>query len=116
MLSNAKDWISWIMVGNRRQIVLLVGGGLVVVAGAAWGIFTYWNHPRQAELLTYRLCIGSQRERCPKDATFVRDEGEDTAARWTQRQCAGYKTRRIIISDASPECACQLADVSCMSE
>jgi hypothetical protein len=116
MLSHAKNWASWVASRSRREIVLFIGGGLVVIATATWGIFTYWNHTQRAELLIYRLCIGSQPELCPSDATFVRDQGEDTAARWTQRECAGYRTRRIIISDAPQGCACQLADVTCASE
>jgi hypothetical protein len=116
MLSYVKDWRSRVKTRSRREIVLLVAGGIVVIAGAAWGIFTYGNRARPAELLTYRLCIGSQQERCPKDATFVRDAGEETVPRWAQSQCASYKRRRIIISDAPSECACQIADVTCATE
>jgi hypothetical protein len=114
MISKAKQWVA---TRSRRELVLLMGGAIVAVAGAAWGLLVYWNSAdKEAELLTYRLCVGARKEACPKDATFVRDEGEDTVTRWTQKQCASYKTRRIIISDAPQECACQIADVTCMSE
>ena len=115
MLSYLKDWRSWVKTRSRREIVLLVAGGIVVIAGAAWGIFTYWNGARPAELLTYRLCIGSQQERCPKDATFVRDAGEETVPLGA-KPVRIYKRRRIIISDAPSECACQIADVTCATE
>jgi hypothetical protein len=117
MLSNAERLTSWVKTRSRREIKLLIAGSIVVVAVAAWGLLTYWNGANEkAELLTYRLCVGSQRELCPKDAAFVRDEGEETVPRWAQRQCASYKRRRIIISDAPAECACQIAGVTCSSE
>lgn len=115
--SNTERWTTWIKTRSRQELRLLIVGGIVVVAGAAWGILTYWNSANEkAELLTYRLCVGSQAALCPKDATFVRDQGEETVPRWAQRQCASYKRRRIIISDAPTECACQIADVTCASE
>jgi hypothetical protein len=114
MISNAKQWVA---TRSRRELALLMGAAIVAVAGAAWGLLVYWNSAdKKSELLTYRLCLGSRKEACPKDVTFVRDEGEDTITRWTQKQCASYKTRRIIVNDAPPECACQIVDVTCTSE
>jgi hypothetical protein len=94
----------------------LIVGGIVVAAAAAWAIFTYGNGS-EPELLTYRLCVGSEQKLCPSDATFVRNTGEDTVTRWAQRECARYKVRRIVASDGpTKECGCYFADVRCSSE
>ena len=116
--SNPKGWTSWIAPRSRLAISLFVGGGLVVVAGAAWAIFGYWNGSQgKSELLTYRLCVGLEQKLCPNDATFVRDIGQDTVAKWAQKECASYKTRRIIINDGpTKDCDCYVADVRCSSE
>jgi hypothetical protein len=97
---------------------VLIGGGLVVLAAAAWAIFAYRNGvEKRPELLTYRLCVGLEQTPCPSDAAFVQDAGEDTVSKWAQQQCAGYKARRIIINDGpTKECDCYLADVRCSSE
>jgi hypothetical protein len=116
--SSPKGWPSRLIPRSRPALLLLIGAGLVVLAGAAWIIFAYRpGADGKSELLTYRLCIGREQARCPNDAAFVRNEGEDTAAKWTQRQCAGYKARRIIISDGpTPDCDCSIAEVRCSSE
>ena len=118
MLSSAARWISWVTTRNRRVMLLFIGAGIVVVAGAAWAIFAHWNGSElKSELLTYRLCVGLEQRLCPNDATFVRNEGEDTVVRWAQKECASYKARRIIISDGpTKECDCYVADVRCSSE
>jgi hypothetical protein len=116
--SYAKRWISWVAAHDRRAIVLVAGGSLVVAAGAAWAIFGFLNGPEgKSELLAYQLCVGLEQKLCPGSATFVRNQGEDTVAKWAQKECASYKTRRIIISDGpTKECNCYLADVRCSSE
>jgi hypothetical protein len=101
------------MTLGRREITLLVG---ILVAGAAWAIFIYLDRAKP-ELLTYRLCVAQEQKPCPSDTAFVKNTGEDTVARWAQRECAGYKSRRIIINDGpSPDCGCFLADVRCSSD
>jgi hypothetical protein len=112
------SWFSWAATRSRREILLFVVCGIVAVAGAAGAIFTYLNGSAgKVELLTYRLCVGHEKAQCPIDVAFVRDEGEETVARWTQRQCVGYKARRIVISDGpTKECGCYLADVNCSTE
>jgi hypothetical protein len=99
----------------RRAIV---GGGIVLVAGAIWAVLTHRNGSgEKLELLTYRLCIGREQKLCPNDTAFVRNAGEDTAARWAQRECASYKSRRIIINEGpTKDCDCTVADVTCSSE
>ena len=100
-------------MSDRRKVTVLVG---ILVAGAAWAIFIYLNRAKP-ELLSYRLCVAKEQKPCPSDTAFVKDTGEDTVAKWAQRECAGYKSRRIIINDGpSPDCGCFLADVSCASE
>ena len=115
--SNLTGWTSWVATRSRRAI-LFVGIGLVAVAGAAWTILAYWHGADgKSELLIYRLCVGHEQKLCPNDTTFVRNEGEDTVTKWTQRQCAGYKARRIIVSEGpTQDCDCSIADVSCSSE
>jgi hypothetical protein len=100
---------------GRREITVVVG---ILVAGVAWAIFIYLNRTAaKPELLSYRLCVAQEQKACPSDTAFVKNTGEDTVAKWAQRECAGYKSRRIIINDGpSPDCGCFLADVSCSSE
>jgi hypothetical protein len=90
----------------------------VGAAFAAWAIVSNWHSPgEKSELLVYQLCVGREKGLCPKDTTFVQNVGEDTVTKWTQRECAGYKARRIIINDGpSKDCDCFLADVRCSSE
>jgi hypothetical protein len=113
-----KGWTSWVAARSRRETMLIFVGGIAVVAAAAWAISTHRNGSQgNSELLTYRLCVGNEQKLCPSDATFVRNAGEDTLTRWAQRECAGYKARRIIESDGpTKECGCYLADVRCSSE
>jgi hypothetical protein len=116
--SNVRRWLSWVTAQDRRAILLVVGGGLVVAAGAAWAIFSFLNGAAgKSELLAYQLCVGLEQKLCPSGATFVRNQGEDTVAKWVQKECASYKTRRIIIGDGpTKECDCYVADVRCSSE
>ena len=96
---------------------LIVGAAIVAVAGAAWAALTYWGGAdKQHEVVVYRLCVGSERSKCPADASFVRNEGEETVSRWAQRQCPSYKRRRIIVNDGPAGCGCTVADVTCSSE
>jgi hypothetical protein len=106
-------------IASRRRLppALVLGAALVVVAGAAWAVFSYWaSSQKKSEVLVFHLCIGADQKLCPNDATFVRNEGEDTLTKWAQRQCTGYKARRIIINDGPKDCGCSLADVTCSSE
>ena len=119
MPSLAERLTSWMRARSRRTVVLLIGGGCIVVAaGAGWAAFSYLHRSEQtAEIMIYRLCVGTDKARCPDDTTFVRNEGEDTLTRWTQRQCTGFKARRIIVGDApSKDCDCYVADVRCSTE
>ena len=97
---------------------LIVGAAIVAVAGAAWAALTYWGGgaDQKNEVVVYRLCVGSDRSKCPADASFVRNEGEETVSRWAQRQCPSYKRRRIIVNDGPAGCGCTVADVTCSSE
>jgi hypothetical protein len=117
MPSGAERRTSWIANRGGRKIVLVAGGGLVVAAVAAWAIFTFLNGSAgKSELLVYQLCVGLEQKLCPSNTTFVRNQGEDTVAKWAQKECAGYRTRRIIMSDGpTKECDCYVADVSCSS-
>jgi hypothetical protein len=118
MPSNLQGWISWVATRSGLKILLLLGLGLGVAAAAVWDIVAERiGAGGRAELVAYQLCVGLDKERCPKDTTFVQNVGEDTVNKWTQRECAGYKARRIIVNDApAKECGCFLADVRCSSE
>jgi len=103
--------------GRARAVVLVVCAA-VVVAAAGWAVLTRLGGlAAKPELLTYRLCVAQEQKPCPSDTAFVKNTGEDAVAKWAQRECAGYKSRRIIINDGpSQDCNCFLADVSCSSE
>jgi hypothetical protein len=102
----------------RGRAVVLVICAAVAMAAAGWAILTRLGGlAAKPELLTYRLCVAPEQKPCPSDTAFVKNTGEDTVAKWAQRECAGYKSRRIIINDGpSQDCGCFLADVSCSSE
>jgi hypothetical protein len=118
MPANLQGWISWAATRSGLKILLLVGLGIGLAVSAVWNIVAErLGAGGKAELLVYQLCVGPDKGRCPKDATFVQNVGEDTVAKWTQKECAGYKARRIIINDApTTDCGCFLADVRCSSE
>ena len=99
------------------KVRLIIGLGLVVIAGAVIAVTSYWEkHEHDSEIVTFRLCIGSDRTLCPADAAFVRNQGEDTLTRWAQRECPSYKRRRILVNEGPKDCNCTLADVTCSSE
>jgi hypothetical protein len=116
--AGAKPSGSSIAKRGRLPPALILGGALVVVAGAASAVFAYReSSQKKSEVLVYHLCIGTDQKLCPDDLTFVRYEGDDTATKWAQRQCTGYKARRIIINDGpTKDCGCSLADLTCSSE
>jgi hypothetical protein len=118
MAANLQGWKSWAATRSGVKILLLVGLGLGVAVSAVWSIVAErLRAGGKAELVVYQLCVGLDKTRCPKDATFVPNVGEDTVAKWTQRECAGYRARRIIVNDApAKDCGCFLADVRCSSE
>ena len=98
---------------RRLPVGLALGGALVVVAGAA----AYWaSSQKKPEILVYHLCVGTEQKLCPNDQSFVRNQGDDTLTKWAQKQCTGYRARRIIVNDGPKDCGCSLADVTCSSE
>jgi hypothetical protein len=118
MPSNPQGWTSWVTTRSGLKIVLLLALGVGVAASAVWNIAA--DRPAaggKSELLAYQLCVGRDKGLCPKDTTFVPNVGEDTVTKWAQKECAGYKARRIIVNDGpTKDCDCFLADVRCSSE
>src|ERR1700732_3927726 len=96
---------------NSWKILFLAGLGIVVAAEVVWAIVTYRNGSAgKQELLAFRLCVGREQKLCPSDLAFVQNAGEDTVTRWAQKECAGYKARRIIVNDGpTKDCDCYLA-------
>jgi hypothetical protein len=91
--------------------------GAIVLAEAIWAGVTYWqNSQKKPEFLVYHVCLGTDPKLCPSDRTFVLNQGEDALTKWAQRECAGYKARRIIVNDGPSNCNCSLADVTCATE
>ena len=92
--------------------------GAILLAEAIYAGVTYWQkNESKPEVLIFHVCLGSDAKLCPADATFVRNQGEDTLTKWAQRECSGYKARRIIVNDApSKDCNCSLADLTCATE
>jgi hypothetical protein len=104
----------------RPAASLAIGGAIIIIvlAASAWAIFGHRSGAgAKPELVTYQLCVGREQKACPDGTTFVRNEGEDTVSRWAQKECARYKTRRIVVNDGpTKDCDCYVADVSCASE
>jgi hypothetical protein len=100
------------------KLLLLLGLGLGLAGTAVWNsVADRLGAPAKAELLAYQLCVGRDKGLCPKDTTFVQNGGEDSVAKFAQKECAAYKARRIIVKDApSKDCDCFLADLKCSSE
>jgi hypothetical protein len=102
--------------GGRPSIALVLAGALFVVA-AGWAAFDYWeSRQKNSEILVYHLCVGTEQKLCPSEATFVRNQGDDTLTKWAQNQCTGYRARRIIVNEGPKDCGCSLADITCSSE
>ena len=118
MPANPQGWIFRVTKRGGLKILLLLGLGIGVAASAVWDrVADRLRAPGKAELLAYQLCVGRDKALCPKDTTFVQNVGEDTVAKFAQRECAGYKARRIIVNDGpTKDCDCFLADVRCSSE
>ena len=99
------------------KVRLIVGLGLVAIAGAVIAVTSYWEkHEHDSEILAFHLCLGSDPKLCPAGASFVRNQGEDTLNKWAQRECPSYKRRRIILNEGPKDCNCTLAEVTCSSE
>ncbi len=103
--------------GRRRPSIAVILAGALFVGAAAWAAFDYWQSlQKKSEILVYHLCVGTNQKLCPSEATFVRNQGEDTLTKWAQNQCSGYKARRIIVNDGPKDCGCSLADLTCSSD
>jgi hypothetical protein len=118
MPANPQGWTSWLATRSGLKILLLLGLGLGVAGSAVWNRFAdRLGAPAKAEVLAYQLCVGRDKGLCPKDTTFVQNVGEETVAKFAQKECAAYRARRIIVKDApSKDCDCFLADLKCSSE
>jgi hypothetical protein len=89
----------------------------IVLAELIWAAVTYWQKSeKKSEVLVYHLCVGTDPKLCPSGTSFLRNQGDDTVANWAQRECAGYKSRKIIVNEGPKDCNCTLADVTCSTE
>jgi hypothetical protein len=115
---NPQRWTAWMATRSGVKILLILGLGLGVAVSALWNIVgERLGAPAKTELLAYQICVGRDKGLCPKDTTFVQNVGEETVAKFAQKECAAYKARRIIVKDApSKDCDCFLADLKCSSE
>ena len=115
--AGAEPSASGIAGRGRRPSIALILAGALFVAAAGWAAFDYWESlQKKSEILVYHLCVGTDQKLCPSEATFVRNQGDDTLNKWAQNQCTGYRARRIIINDGPKDCGCSLADLTCSSE
>ncbi len=102
---------------SNLRIRLAIAAGIVVIAAAAWAGVTYWERKQhESEVIAYKICVGSDKTKCPSDLGFVRDQGEETLNRWAQLQCSDFKRRRIIVNPGPADCNCTIADVTCSSQ
>lgn len=110
--------LKWIRNKSKRDIIAFVGGGIAVVAGGAWTVFTYFadgaatreqlvakrEHAEPMRDLieaTYTVCIGSDSQRCPQNSVWLRCG--TTVADWAKKECSQYSDDRV---SASPGGAC----------
>ena len=114
-MAGNRGWLTWITNRDRRETVSLVVGGVLVVAGAAWGAYRYFNKPDAPAEVTYHLCVGPTDGGCPKNLKFVRGD-QETISEWTKNECAKYKRRDLQIkSGPASDCNCFIVDIKCSS-
>lgn len=81
----------WLIDKNRREVLVLLGGGLVIIVGAAWTVFTFWlnnTHTHQKIEATYNVCLGAEPEGCPGGTTYL--SCHESIATWAKKECATY--------------------------
>lgn len=108
-----RPWLKWLLDKNRRDLLGFAGGGIVVVAGAAWTVFTFVRSssetPQKIEAI-YNVCIGEFRERCPP-ATVHLPCGQSIAA-WAAHECAGYQASMVSVKDGGM-CGYSVTQIKC---
>ena len=125
-IMSGKRWLTWITTKNRREILLFVGGGLVVIGGAGWAAFQYFDKPSVKMEVTYRLCVGFEPKYWPPGSILVkgyapmaRPDGStySVVAEWVKRECANYSRKDTVVrSGPASECGCAIVEVKCSSE
>ena len=107
--------LKWLADKNRREMLAFVGGGVVVVIGAAWTALTFWlgkaEVPQKVEA-NYSVCVGSKPEGCPANAVFLRC-GESVAA-WAQKECGAY-TQQAVSAKSGGMCGYAVVQIKCTS-
>jgi hypothetical protein len=103
----------WSRLSARHQeLVIWVAAGLLALGAGLGGAYVYANYFGPKEI-AYRVCLGQDVGRCPKDTVFVRDIGPQPVLDWVGRQCAKFKRRQTIASEGPPDCNCELVQVTC---
>jgi hypothetical protein len=97
---------------RAREVVIWVVAGSFALAAGLGGAYVYANYFGPKEI-AYRVCLGQDANRCPKDTIFVRDLGPQPLIDWVSVKCARFKRRQTVASEGPADCNCQLVQVTC---
>jgi hypothetical protein len=114
----------WVTQDRKRKMLSFIGAGLVVVAGAAWGVFKYYNDPGVKMVVSYKLCLSLEQKHCPDGYVWLKGPTDmansanaqrNLISNWVKTECAKYAAREITQRDADAICECVTVEVRCSS-
>jgi len=114
---------SWITSKSKREILSFLGGGLVIVVGAAWAFFQYVVKDDYKVEVTYNVCFAPKgsKDKCPSGTVWVEGYSlnalpdPDQVSKWARQECSKYGQRPLTNAWPGPAkmCGCFLATVKC---
>ena len=120
---DTRGWLTWITSKSRREVVAFLGGGAVVVIGAARTLFLYLTKPNVKMEVTYNVCFALSKEDCPPDYIWAKGyfpmaqlvgAGTAVVSDWVKKQCAQYsKSENSMSPGPMAECGCIRVTVKC---
>ena len=123
--AQATKLTDWVTQERKRKILSFVGGGLVVVCGAAWALFQYLDKPDVKAEVAYKLCVGREEKWCPAGSIYIPgivntrspSSAQSIVAKWVNEECAKYSKKNTIFhSGPVAECSCAIVEVKCSTE
>ncbi len=105
-------WSRWTATRSAQAAVLIVAALISLSAGmGAAYVYSRYFGPKEA---SYRVCLGTDAKLCPPQTVFVQNLYPDALNNWVDRQCARFKKRQAVETDApNKDCNCSLVQVTC---
>jgi hypothetical protein len=88
--------VKWLVNRNRREILAFFGAGFVVIVGALWTAFTYFQGRAEVSEkieASYTVCVGSDPGGCPPNAIFLRCG--TSVPDWARKECSSYSHQTL---------------------